>query len=49
MLIHNDKDIYRFKWYTQAQRYAIVNCRGNGNRYLIIDTEKDKVLDNWIY
>lgn len=49
MLIHMDKNVHRFKWLSEAQRYAICHCRGSYEYYVIVDTEKDKVVDKWSY
>lgn len=49
MLIHKDKYVYRFKYRTEAQRYAICNCRGAYSFYVIVDTEKDEVITAWGY
>lgn len=49
MLIHNNKNVYPFKWLTQAQRYAITHCRNANDFYVIIDTQEDKVVSKWCY
>lgn len=49
MLIHMDKYVYRFKWRSQAFRYAGINCRGAFEYYIIVDTEKDEVIGRWYY
>lgn len=49
ILIHNNKDIYRFNWLTQAQRFAIAHCRRAYEFYAIIDTQEDKVVSRWCY
>lgn len=49
MLIYMDKYVYRFKWLTQAQRYAASYCRGIGNYYIIVDTERNNVVNTWNY
>lgn len=49
MLIHNDKHIYRFRYLKRAKLYAVDNCRGNYEFYIVIDTEKDEVVCKWCY
>lgn len=49
MLILNDKYIYRFKEFKQAEHYAAINCHGSYEYYIIIDTELDIVLYSWSY
>lgn len=49
MLIHMDKHVHRFKWLTEAQHYAKINCRGDYEFYIIVDTEKDEVVGKWNY
>lgn len=49
LLIHMDKYVYRFKWLTEAQRYAVSHCRGSYEFYIIVDTEKDEVVNSWSY
>lgn len=49
ILIHKNKYVYRFKWLTTARRYAIKNCRGSYEFYVIIDLQKDEVVDSWNY
>ena len=49
MLIHVDKYVYRFKWLTQAQRYALIHCRDSFGYYIIVDTVEDKVVYKWMY
>ena len=49
MLIHNNSNIYRFKYLTEAQRYAIIHLRGNNESYIIVDTKEDKVVNKWSY
>ena len=47
MLIHNNKDVYRFKTLTSAFLYAVSNCRGNNEFYIIVDTWRNNVVYNW--
>ena len=49
LLIHKDRYVYRFRWLSEAKRYAICNCRGSYEFYVIVDTEKDEVVDSWSY
>lgn len=49
MLIHKDSDVHRFKWLLQARHYARKHCRGNYEYYVIIDTRKDEVVEQWSY
>lgn len=49
LLIYMDRNVYRFKYLTQAKRYAICNCRDPYNYYVIVDLEKDEVILKWIY
>lgn len=49
MLIHMDKNVHRFKWLSEAMRYAIINCRGNYEFYIIVDTQNDEVVYKWSY
>lgn len=49
MLIHNDEFVYRFKWLELAKLYAIGHCRGSYEFYIIIDTERDRVVYKWHY
>ena len=49
MLIHMDKYVYRFKYLSEAQRYAICKCRGNYEFYVIVNLEKDEVVVAWSY
>ena len=49
MLIHMDKNVHHFKWLSEAKRYAIINCRGSYEYYVIIDTRKNEVVDKWSY
>lgn len=49
MLIHMDEYVYRFTWQMQAYLYAVENCRGKHEYYIIVDTEKNEVVDRWNY
>lgn len=49
MLIYKDETVYRFKNLKKAQRYARCLCHHNYEFYIIIDTEKDEVLDKRLY
>lgn len=49
ILIHNNNTIYRFKYLTEAQRYATIHLRGSRESYIIVDTQKDEVVDKWTY
>ena len=49
MLIHMDKNVHRFKWLSQAKRYARINCRGSYGFYVIIDTRKNEIVEKWSY
>lgn len=49
MLIHNDSTIYRFKYHSEALRYATMHCRDSYEFYIIVDTEKDEVVNRWPY
>lgn len=49
ILVHLDKKIYRFNWLKQAKCYAISNCHGTGDFYIIVDTKKDEVVCKWYY
>lgn len=49
LLIYMDRYVYRFKWLTQAQRYAVSCCRGIDGHYIIVDTERDDVVGEWTY
>lgn len=49
LLIHKDKYVYRFKRRIDAQRYAICNCRGSYEFYVIVDLEKNEVISRWSY
>lgn len=47
MLIHMDKNVHRFRYLKQAKLFAVDNCRGSHEFYIILDTEKDKVVCRW--
>lgn len=49
MLIHLDKNVYRFKCLWEAQNYAKRNCRGSYEFYIIVDTKENKVISKWSY
>lgn len=49
MLIHLDKHVYRFKSKLSARAYAMHNCRGCYEFYVIVDIEEDKVVEHWSY
>lgn len=49
MLIHLDRDIYRFKSQMLAESYGERRCRGPYEYYVIVDTEKDEVVYRWNY
>lgn len=49
LLIHMDAHVYRFKFLSEAQRYAICNCRNTYGFYVIVDLEKDEVVVKWSY
>ena len=49
MLIHKGKFVYRFKYLSEAVRYAICHCRGSYEFYVIVDTERDEVVNSWSY
>ena len=44
MLIHMDRNVYRFKWYHQALRYAKARCHGIDEYCIIVDTIENKVV-----
>ena len=47
MLIHNDKEVRRFQFYTDAHIYAFANCHGAYDFYVIVDLEEGKVVEEW--
>lgn len=49
MLIHMDRYIHRFKYLKRAKLYAIDNCQGSREFYIIIDTKTDRVVCRWYY
>lgn len=49
MLIHKDKNVYRFSKLSDAMVYAREHCRGNYDFYVIVDTEMDMVVEKWYY
>lgn len=49
MLIYMDEYVYRFKCLSEAQRYAICNCRNAYGFYVIVDLERDEVVVSWLY
>lgn len=49
MLIHMCKNVYRFDSLIRAKLYAIMQCRGRYEFYIIVDTVENKVVDNWSY
>lgn len=49
MLIYRDRYVYRFESLSQAKDYAINNCRGSFEFYVIVDTEEDTVVESWSY
>lgn len=49
MLICMNKYIYRFEEYEQAETFAVKNCRGIYQYYIIVDTLLDEVLYQWSY
>lgn len=49
MLIHMGKFDYRFKTIQEAKIFGINRCRGANNFYIIVDTEKGRVVDSWSY
>lgn len=49
ILIYMDRFVHRFKWLIQAKRYAESCCRGIGGHYIIVDTQRDDVVDEWYY
>lgn len=49
MLIYMDKIVHRFATLQLAQDYAKLHCRGTYEFYVIVDTEKDEVVDKWSY
>lgn len=49
MLIHMDKNIYRFKWLSQAKYEARKRFRLDYEYYIIVDTWEDKVIYKWSY
>lgn len=49
ILIYMDRYVYRFAWLELARRYAKKHCRGSYEFYVIVDTEKDEVVDKWSY
>lgn len=49
MLIFQSEYIYRFKTHYEAQRYANANCSGIYKFYIIVDTEKNEIVEKWSY
>lgn len=49
MLIHVKKNVYRFSKFSEALVYAKEHCRGSYEFYVIVDTEKDIVVEEWSY
>lgn len=49
MLIHKDEFVYRFKYLSAAQRYAICHCRDVYSFYVIVDLEKNEIVTTWFY
>lgn len=49
MLIHMDKIVHRFDSLRRAILYAMGNCRGSHEYYIIVDTVENKVIDKWLY
>lgn len=47
ILIHLDKYVYKFSYLSQAKRYAIINCRGPFDFYIIVDLEKCEIVLKW--
>lgn len=47
MLILNDEYIYRFKWFSQAIRYARIHYNGDSDHYIVVDTVSDAVIASW--
>ena len=47
MLIHMNKDVYRFNCIPRAKMYAQYNCRGTNEFYIIVDTMENIVIDSW--
>lgn len=49
MLIYMDKYVYRFNWLVTARNYAKMRCRGTYEFYVIVDVEKNEVVEKWSY
>lgn len=49
MLISNNKNIRRYRFLTNAIKYAKNNCRGANEFYIIVDTAENYVVTRWGY
>jgi hypothetical protein len=49
MLIHMERDVFRFDTLRKAQLYALRHCRNSYQFYIIVDTKIDEVVYKWSY
>lgn len=49
MVIHNGRTIHRFKCLAEALYYATIHSHGNYEFCIVVDTEKDEVVNKWSY